>query len=58
MKLTEHDVVLRGERVVLRPMTEGDGDTLLKWDSDALDAPSRTMILVAVEQSRGEKWTF
>jgi hypothetical protein len=47
VKLTEHGVVLRGERVVLRPMTEGDGDTLLKWDSDALDAPSRTIILVA-----------
>lgn len=47
MKLTEHDVVLRGERVVLRPMTEGDWDTLLKWNSDALDAPSRTIILVA-----------
>jgi RimJ/RimL family protein N-acetyltransferase len=35
VKLREHDVVLRGERVVLRPMTEGDWDTLLKWNSDA-----------------------
>jgi aminoglycoside 6'-N-acetyltransferase len=34
MKLREHDIVLRGEKVVLRPMTEGDWDTLLKWNSD------------------------
>jgi hypothetical protein len=47
VKLREHDVVLRGERVVLRPMTEGDWDALFKWNSDALDAPSRTIILVA-----------
>jgi hypothetical protein len=47
VKLREHDVVLWGERVVLRPMTEGDWDTLLKWNSDALDAPSRTIILAA-----------
>jgi hypothetical protein len=47
VKLREHDVVLWGERVVLRPMTEGDWDTLLKWNSNALDAPSRTIILAA-----------
>jgi hypothetical protein len=47
VKLRERDVVLWGERVVLRPMTEGDWDTLLKWNSDALDAPSRTIILAA-----------
>ena len=35
MKLREHDVVLQGERVVLRPMSEGDWDALLKWNSDA-----------------------
>jgi len=35
VKLRDHDVVLWGERVVLRPTTEGDWDTLLKWNSDA-----------------------
>ena len=34
MKLREHETVLRGEKVVLRPMTEGDWDILLKWNSD------------------------
>jgi RimJ/RimL family protein N-acetyltransferase len=34
MKLRKHDIVLRGKRVDLRPMTEGDWDTLLKWNSD------------------------
>ena len=32
--LNEHDVVLRGHRVLLRPMTEGDWDYLLKWNND------------------------
>jgi RimJ/RimL family protein N-acetyltransferase len=34
VKLREHDIVLRGKKVVLRPMTEDDWDTLLKWNSD------------------------
>ena len=34
MKLREHDVTLRGKKVVLRPMTEDDWDILLKWNSD------------------------
>ena len=33
-KLREHNVTLRGERVVLRPMTEGDWEILLRWNSD------------------------
>lgn len=34
MKLQEHQVTLRGRRVVLRPMTEQDWDVLLRWNSD------------------------
>ena len=34
MKLREHEITLRGETVVLRPMTEDDWDVLLKWNSD------------------------
>ena len=34
MKLREHEIVLRGEKVFLRPMTEDDWDILLKWNSD------------------------
>lgn len=34
MKLGEHDVTLRGDSVVLRPMTEDDWDILLKWNND------------------------
>ncbi len=34
MKLREHDVRLRGERVILRPLTEEDWDILLRWNSD------------------------
>ena len=33
-RLREHDVTLRGERVVLRPMTENDWEVLLAWNSD------------------------
>ena len=33
-KLRTHDVTLRGPRVVLRPMTEGDWDLLHRWGSD------------------------
>jgi hypothetical protein len=44
VKLREHDVVLWGERVVLRPMTEGDWDTLLRWNSDALAVASRIIL--------------
>ena len=34
MRLREHKIVLRGEKVILRPMTEDDWDILLKWNSD------------------------
>ena len=34
MKLGEHEIVLRGEKVLLRPMTEDDWDILLKWNND------------------------
>lgn len=34
MKLREHKTILRGDLVVLRPMTEDDWDILLKWNSD------------------------
>ena len=32
--LKEHNVVLRGTRIVLRPMTESDWDVLLRWNSN------------------------
>jgi hypothetical protein len=32
--LRPHAVTLRGERVVLRPMTEGDWGVLLRWNND------------------------
>ena len=32
--LKQHHITLQGERVTLRPMTEGDWDILLKWNSD------------------------
>lgn len=32
--LNVHDVVLRGCRVLLRPMTEGDWDYLMRWNND------------------------
>jgi len=34
MKLREHKIILQGERVTLRPMTEDDWDILLRWNSD------------------------
>jgi aminoglycoside 6'-N-acetyltransferase len=34
LKLREHRIVLRGERVVLRPLSEDDWDLLLRWNSD------------------------
>ena len=34
MKLREHKIVLRGEQVVLRPLTEDDWGFLLRWNSD------------------------
>lgn len=34
MRLREHAITLRRERVVLRPMTEDDWGILLKWNSD------------------------
>lgn len=34
MRLREHGIVLRGEKVLLRPMTEDDWDILLKWNND------------------------
>lgn len=33
-RLSTHSLTLRGERVVLRPMTEGDWDLLLRWNND------------------------
>jgi len=33
-RIREHDVTLRGERIVLRPLTEDDWPTLLRWNSD------------------------
>ena len=32
--LCTHTITLRGERLTLRPMTEDDWDTLLRWNSD------------------------
>jgi aminoglycoside 6'-N-acetyltransferase len=34
MKLREHEIILQSEKVILRPMTEGDWNILLKWNSD------------------------
>ncbi len=34
MRLREHKIVLRGDRVVLRPLTEDDWGLLLRWNSD------------------------
>ena len=34
MKLREHKIVLQGEQVVLRPLTEDDWGLLLSWNSD------------------------
>lgn len=34
MKLREHKIVLNGERVELRPLTENDWDILLRWNND------------------------
>ena len=33
-KLREHNITLRSDNIVLRPMTEDDWDLLLKWNSD------------------------
>lgn len=33
-QLSSHSVVLRGDHVVLRPMTEDDWDVLLRWNND------------------------
>jgi RimJ/RimL family protein N-acetyltransferase len=32
--LRQHGMVLRGERVILRPLTEGDWSHLLRWNND------------------------
>ncbi len=32
--LKQHHITLQGERITLRPMTEGDWDVLLKWNND------------------------
>ena len=32
--LREHNITLRGERLVLRPMTENDWDIVQRWESD------------------------
>lgn len=34
MRLVTHTTTLRGERVMLRPMTESDWPDLLRWNSD------------------------
>ncbi len=34
MELRAHSVILRGERLVLRPLTEADWPTLLRWNND------------------------
>ncbi|HEY41696.1 MAG TPA: GNAT family N-acetyltransferase [Dehalococcoidia bacterium] len=34
MQLREHTWTLQGDRIVLRPLTEGDWDILLKWNND------------------------
>jgi RimJ/RimL family protein N-acetyltransferase len=34
MQLREHTRTLRGDRIVLRPMTEDDWDILLEWNND------------------------
>src|SRR6266496_2904718 len=34
MELRSHTITLFGERIVLRPMTEDDWDTLLVWNND------------------------
>ena len=34
MRLREHKIILQGERIVLRSMTEDDWDILHKWNSD------------------------
>jgi len=33
-RLQEHDVILHGAKVLLRPMTESDWDVLARWGSD------------------------
>jgi RimJ/RimL family protein N-acetyltransferase len=35
VRLREHDVILVGERIILRPLTEQDWPLLLRWNSDA-----------------------
>lgn len=34
MKIREHNISLKGEKVLLHPMTEDDWDILLKWNND------------------------
>ena len=34
MKIRTHSITLRGCGLTLRPMTEGDWDLLLRWNSD------------------------
>jgi RimJ/RimL family protein N-acetyltransferase len=34
MELVTHSIILRGAQVTLRPMTEGDWQVLLRWNSD------------------------
>jgi RimJ/RimL family protein N-acetyltransferase len=33
-RLRQHQIILRGERVLLRPLTEGDWPAILKWNND------------------------
>jgi RimJ/RimL family protein N-acetyltransferase len=34
MELKEHSYTLQGEKVVLRPMTEGDWQVIARWETD------------------------
>ena len=34
MELRQHNLILKGQRIVLRPMTENDWDILLVWNND------------------------
>lgn len=42
MRIREHDVTLRGDKVVLRPMTEDDWDLLLRYCYDLVLAREST----------------
>ena len=35
MELRKHEIVLKNERIKLRPLTEADWDILLAWNNDS-----------------------